>query len=51
MTARLTIAWRWARLLDAILGPKCAITGERIFPRDMAAHSLREHGVEGTCIG
>lgn len=36
----------WGIFLDALLGPKCVICGERVFPKDREAHAHWEHGDE-----
>jgi hypothetical protein len=36
----------WGILLDTLLGSRCLICGERVFPRDRSAHAYWEHGDE-----
>lgn len=48
-TAHRVICHPWATLLDRLLGPRCAVTGERVFPRDRSDHEGVNHPEEGGC--
>lgn len=40
---------RWGLFLIGLLGARCVVTGERIYPRDRPAHERDEHATEGSC--
>lgn len=35
--------------LTLILGPRCKVTGDRVYPRDRAHHEYADHYGEGPC--
>jgi hypothetical protein len=36
----------WGMFLDALLGPRCCLCGERVFPNDRRDHAYWDHGDE-----
>ena len=36
-------------ITDTVFGPKCAVTGERTYPRDRGWHERDQHPGEGNC--
>jgi hypothetical protein len=36
----------WGMFLDTLLGPRCVLCGERVFPRDRSTHAWVDHGDE-----
>jgi hypothetical protein len=34
---------------NTVLGPRCHVTGEHVYPRDRANHESVNHPGEGTC--
>lgn len=46
-TLRSTLA-TWT---DRVFGPRCIVTGDRVFPADRRAHEGTEHPTDGPCDG
>jgi uncharacterized OB-fold protein len=36
----------WGMFLDALLGSRCPICGQRVFPNDRSVHAWVDHGDE-----